>query len=132
MNVVRARDLANPDSSIDAEALDQWRTNLRDALQLRLSLAGAQVSPDGWQSAGADVEFRWSVSVLSPGTHDGTIDKTIVDGQFTVPRPSAQIPIRIIFGSIIDEWRDAGGLIPALSAFLMGLGPFYFVWLATR
>src|SRR3546814_370635 len=115
MNLVRARYLSNPDSSIDAEALDQLRTNLRDALQLRLSLAGAQVSADGWQSAGADVEFRWSVSVLSPGTHDGTIDKKIVDGQFTVPRTSDQIPIRIIVGSIIDEWRDAGGLIAGVS-----------------
>src|SRR3546814_5534161 len=107
MNVVRARDLANPDSSIDAEALDQLRTNLRDALQLRLSLAGAQVSSDGWQSAGADVEFRWSVSVLSPGTHYGTIYKMIVHVQFTVPRTSDQILIRIIVGSIIHEWREA-------------------------
>src|SRR3546814_2192854 len=60
MNLVRARYLSNPDSSIDAEALDQLRTNPRDALQIRLSLAGAQVSPDGWQSAGADDEFRRS------------------------------------------------------------------------
>src|SRR3546814_11066828 len=41
MNLVRARYLSNPDSSIDAEALDQLRTNLRDALQLRLKIGRA-------------------------------------------------------------------------------------------
>src|SRR3546814_14455028 len=34
MNLVRARYFSNPDASIDAEALDQLRTNLRETHQL--------------------------------------------------------------------------------------------------
>src|SRR3546814_18191731 len=45
MTLVRARYLSHPDSNIDAEALDQLRTNLPDPHPPTLSLGGAPASP---------------------------------------------------------------------------------------
>ena len=101
---------------------------LGNALQLRLLLGGADFQPEGWQAAGSDLVFEWSVVVDEGGHHVGSIEKRFVVNDTMASRSEDQMPFDVSVDDAFAAWKEAWGLVTGLLGILMATGSFYFSW----